>query len=541
MGASRVICPINWAFAPVFGQIMQVFSRSISYLPSLAPFCRGLVSDKVICRLNCLTHSCFAIIAETELTGEETMGDIGITPMRKRERRRGTGFVVAVIGAFAQLSPAGAEPFAYIANAGDGTISVVDTATNALAGPAISATGSSPLRIAVTPDAKRLYVATSNGVSVFDTSSKALLSTVAIAGGAQSVAVTPDGKRAYAANAGLNTVSVIDAATNTATGLVTVGAFPRHVTMAPDGARAYVSGGLGSVWVIDTATNSLVTTIGPLPASNVMGAAISSDGRRLYVATSNTGDFGMASLNALSIIDTATNAVANVILTGATTSSVQSLALSSDGATLYMPDRSGAMWTVSAATSAISQFPIPTGAAETALTADGKRAYVTSPNSNIVSVIDTAARSVSATVAAGLTPYGVAIAPVMAPPTTPFTTFTASLSVTSRLNAFTLNGRFTLGAANNGILPLSETVKLSVGPYSVTLPSGSFRRSGSSAIYSGTINKARLSVTISPVATGTYALYANVSNISLRGLTNPALVAFGVGNDAGTVSVRPRF
>lgn len=469
------------------------------------------------------------------------MHDVEIATMRKRKMRGGIAFAVAALGAFAQLSPAGAEPFAYVANAGDGTISVIDTATNALAGLAIPATGSSPLRIAVTPDAKRLYVATSNGVSAFDTASKTLVSTVAIAGGAQNVAVSPDGKRAYATNGGVNTLTVIDTATNAAAGLVTVGAFPRHVVMSPDGTRAYVSGGFGAVWVIDAATNSLAATIGPLPASNVMGSAISPDGKRLYVATSNTGDFGMASLNALSIIDTATNAVSSVILTGATTSSVQSLALSSDGATLYMPDRSGAMWTVSTATSAISQFPIPTGAAETALTADGKRAYVTAPNANTVSVIDTATKSVSATVTAGLTPFGVAIAPIVTPPATPFAKFVASLSVASRLNAFTLNGRFTLGAGANGILPLNETIELSVGPYSVTIPDGSFRRSGSSAIFSGAINNARLSVTISPVATASYALYANVGNISLRGLTNPAPVTFSVGNDTGTTSVRPRF
>ena len=49
-----------------------------------------------------------------------------------------------------------AAPFAYVANAGDNTVSVIDTATNTVVAPI--AVGSLPRGVAVTPDGKRAYV-----------------------------------------------------------------------------------------------------------------------------------------------------------------------------------------------------------------------------------------------------------------------------------------------------------------------------------------------------------------------------------------------
>jgi YVTN family beta-propeller protein len=76
------------------------------------------------------------------------------------------------------------------------------------------------------------------------------------------VAVTPDGATAYVANHGGNTVSVIDTATNTVTTTITVGSFPHQVAVTPDGTTAYTGNdGSGSVSVIDTTTNTVTTTI----------------------------------------------------------------------------------------------------------------------------------------------------------------------------------------------------------------------------------------------------------------------------------------
>jgi len=85
------------------------------------------------------------------------------------------------------------------------------------------------------------------------------------------VAITPDGTQAYVVNGtgtgGLGTVSVIDTATNTVVANVRVGWEPFEVAITPDGTRAYVANSFrqtafsGSVSVIDTATNTEVATV----------------------------------------------------------------------------------------------------------------------------------------------------------------------------------------------------------------------------------------------------------------------------------------
>jgi YVTN family beta-propeller protein len=74
--------------------------------------------------------------------------------------------------------------------------------------------------------------------------------------------VNPDGKHVYVTNQNSNNVSVIDTATNMVATTISVGNFPRGVTVAPDGKRAYVANsGSASVSVIDTSTNTVVATI----------------------------------------------------------------------------------------------------------------------------------------------------------------------------------------------------------------------------------------------------------------------------------------
>jgi YVTN family beta-propeller protein len=99
----------------------------------------------------------------------------------------------------ALASPAEAAPFAYVANNGDGTVSVIDTAT------------------------------------------RKLVATIPVGRGGDGVAVTPDGKRAYVANSGSNTVSVIDAASNKVVGTVQVGNDPHGVAVSPDGTHVYIA------------------------------------------------------------------------------------------------------------------------------------------------------------------------------------------------------------------------------------------------------------------------------------------------------------
>jgi YVTN family beta-propeller protein len=65
------------------------------------------------------------------------------------------------------------------------------------------------------------------------------------------------------ADAGANSVTVINTATNTVMATVGVGAIPTDVSISPDEAHAYVTNaGAKSVSVIDTATKTVVATVG---------------------------------------------------------------------------------------------------------------------------------------------------------------------------------------------------------------------------------------------------------------------------------------
>src|SRR5215831_3382169 len=92
----------------------------------------------------------------------------------------------------------------------------------------------------------------------------ALVGAIAILGGAPSSA-----QNAYITNSGSNTVSVIDTATNTVVSTIPVGISPGGVAVTPDGSKVYVTNFLSNtVSVIATATNTVVSTIpvGPPPA-----------------------------------------------------------------------------------------------------------------------------------------------------------------------------------------------------------------------------------------------------------------------------------
>src|SRR5437870_9604651 len=67
---------------------------------------------------------------------------------------------------------------------------------------------------------------------------------------------------AYVANAASNSVSVLDTASNTVVTTVGVGSRPFGVAITPDGTRAYVTNGDPTVSVLDTTVNKVVAAAG---------------------------------------------------------------------------------------------------------------------------------------------------------------------------------------------------------------------------------------------------------------------------------------
>src|SRR5688572_17995048 len=133
----------------------------------------------------------------------------------------------------------------------------------------------------------------SDNVSVIDTATNTVTTTVAVGTGPDGVAITPDGAFAYVTNQRSDDVSVIGAASNTVTTTVPVGSFPSDVAITPDGAFAYVvNRGFGDpsdVSVIDTASNTVTATVAVgrrLPASRSRPMVLSPMSRIFSTTTS---------------------------------------------------------------------------------------------------------------------------------------------------------------------------------------------------------------------------------------------------------------
>ncbi len=188
-----------------------------------------------------------------------------------------------------------------------GTLSVIDTGTNNV----ISTVdvGIAPYGVAVNQDGTKVYVTNTgdNNVSIIDTATNQVISAVNVGNAPYGVAVNPAGTKVYVANAHSNSVSIIDTSTNQVATTVTVGSGPYGVAVNPAGTKVYVTNsGSNSVSVIDAATNKIITTVGV--GWDPLGVAVNPTGTRVYVAD-NLG-------HAVSVIDAATNSVITDVKVG---------------------------------------------------------------------------------------------------------------------------------------------------------------------------------------------------------------------------------
>jgi YVTN family beta-propeller protein len=113
--------------------------------------------------------------------------------------------VLAVLATVSPASAARAGRFAYVANSGGNTVSVINTASNTVTGTI--AVGARPFHVAITPNSTRAYVANfdSNTVSVIDIARSATV-TVGVGANPAGVAIAdveePPGPRPAPAGPG---------------------------------------------------------------------------------------------------------------------------------------------------------------------------------------------------------------------------------------------------------------------------------------------------------------------------------------------------
>jgi len=310
--------------------------------------------------------------------------------MRARALISTSILVVILLTAFAV---AHAAYYAYIPNAADNTVSVIDTEQEAVV--ATIPVGRSPVGVAVHPSGRKVYV-TNQGdhtLSIIDVLSRSVSKTVAVGARPHGVAVHPDGSLIFVTNEGSDTLSVLDSASLAVIHTVTTGSAPRGVVVDPERDLVYVANHLSyTVTIVDLADGKAkkMIPVGPLPS----GLALLPDATFLYAIGQDT----------LWGIDTRTQTEVLVRQGGGG----YAAALSPSGTRLYMTNPASGMVYLFDTTHQgyVAEFragDVPQGAA---VHPSGSALYVTLGGENTVLLVDMVTHAVLRRIAVGRDPRG---------------------------------------------------------------------------------------------------------------------------------------
>ena len=246
--------------------------------------------------------------------------------MKRDKTRRGYALIgvlgVTVLALLMLVSISGATPYAYITTSGS-NVSVIDTATNTVT-TTVNVVGGA-FGITVLPSATRVYVGNNGGntVSVINTETNTVTATVNVGRSSAGISITPDGRKVFVgSNQMPGSVSVIDTATNTVTDIMQDLKVP--IGVAATGTKLYVTEYLGArVSVINIGTNAILgrVTVGTKP----YGVAVTPDRTKVYVANSGSDN--------VSVISAATNTVIATVDVG---SNPRGISITPDGRKVYV-------------------------------------------------------------------------------------------------------------------------------------------------------------------------------------------------------------
>ena len=300
---------------------------------------------------------------------------------------RVTGRIFPIAVAFLLTSVAEAQ--VYVANVDGSSVSVINTSTNAVI--STIAVGSEPRNLVLTPDGTRVYVPNrgSDNVSVIATATNTVIATVTDASFDEpyAAAVTADGTEVWIANkegggSSTGSVTIISTATNTVIDTISDPCFvsPEGIAVNPVLDEAYViSRGSGVVCTIDRSSRTVTDTIAV--GGEPRYGTVLPDGSALFVSR--------IAGSAVGRINTATNALTTIPISG----TPRNMAVTATGARIYMGLQSGDLGMINTATNATTLIPLAGASSTYGVAVTNTRAYVTDENNETVHVVDIASNT----------------------------------------------------------------------------------------------------------------------------------------------------
>jgi YVTN family beta-propeller protein len=330
--------------------------------------------------------------------------------------------VAAPGSASAALPVSALGPRLLVTNEDSGDVTVIDLAREEVT--AKITVGKRPRGIRVSPDGRLVFVALSgsvksgpnvdestlpppdrgaDGIGVLDTAQWKLVRVLKSGQDPEHFDISRDGKTLFVSNEETGETSSVDVQSGEVTARVKVGEEPEGVTLRPDGKVIYVtSEGNNQIAAVDVESRKLLTTIetSPRPRSIVF----SHDGKTAFVAC-ETGA-------AVTVVDAVKHRRRANIKIDAPGARPMGTALSPDGKTVYVTNGRGTSISLIDVASEKLLETIPNVGTRPwgiAVSSDGQKLYTANGPSNDVSVIDLATKTVVKRIAAGQSPWGVAI------------------------------------------------------------------------------------------------------------------------------------
>ncbi|MBI2687278.1 MAG: beta-propeller fold lactonase family protein [Acidobacteria bacterium] len=312
----------------------------------------------------------------------------------------------------------------YVTNERSGDLSVIDSTTHEVVSTV--PLGKRPRGIHASPDGKLIYVALSgspiagpgvdestlpppdksaDGIGVYDVAQGKVVKMLNSGSDPEEFDISQDGKLLYVSNEDAAGVSILDLATEKIIATLPTGEEPEGVKVSPNGKFVFTtSEDAGTVYKIDAASAKVVSSlkVGRRPRT----IACMPDNKMAWVNAENDGTVVYFDTEQSKVIETITLGETGVV-------KPMAVLLSKDAAKLFVSTGRGKkIFVLDTATRKVeTSFEAGQRPWGIALSPDGKTLYSANGPSNDMSVIDVAAKAVTKKVMLTGSPWGVLVLP----------------------------------------------------------------------------------------------------------------------------------